>query len=135
MRITREKHMAYLTRLMPLLALALVAQCILYMQWAPIEIAVDVSIFEGIGIILFAIGFALYDHFHIVSLHRNHLSIKFPLLSIEEDILYSQIQSIDVEATKHAYYNVTLTLRDGAQYKLYYLDDVQELKCLVKATA
>ncbi len=127
--------MAYIVKLMPFLLLALVAQCYVYMQWAPFDIALDVSIFMGIGLILIAGGFALYDHFHKVQLHRNHLVIKFALMNYEEEILYRNIQDLDVEVTKHAYYNVTMTMRDGSICKLYYLDDVQDLKSYIKSAA
>lgn len=135
MRITREKHMAYIVKLMPFLLIALVAQCYVYMQWAPYDIALDISIFTGIGLVLTAAGFALYDHFHKVQLHRNHLVVKFALMNYEEEILYRNIQELDVEVTKQAYYNVRLTMKDGSSCKLYYLDDVQDLKSFIKAAA
>jgi hypothetical protein len=135
MIITRKKHMSYLVGLMPLLFIALAIQCYIYTQWISYDLAIDVSIFMGMGVVLTATGFAIYDHFHKVQLYRRHLSIKFALINYEEEILYRHIQYMDVETTEHAYYNVTLTLVDQSIYKLYYLDDIQELKSLIKAAA
>ena len=132
MEITREKHMNYLTRLMPVLLLAYIVQSYLYMQWAPKDLAIDVSIFVGVGICLIALCFALYDHFHKVELHRHHLVIGINLLKYREEILYRNIQEVEVEVSKHAFYNVTLTLRDGTIHKIYYLDDVQDLKKMIR---
>lgn len=133
MRITREKHMTYLTRLMPVLALAYLAQCYLYKWWSPGSLSIDVSVFVGVGIILVAIGFAIYDQFHVVKLHRHHLSFGIDWLGMKEEVLYRNVESLEVEVTRHAFYNVTLILRDGQVFKLYYLDDVRDLKELVKA--
>lgn len=132
MRITREKHLSYITRLMPFLILAYIGQSYLYLKFAPRHLAVDVSLFVGVGIVLIALAFTLYDHFHKVTLHHNHLAISIEVLNYQEEILYGHIQSIEVEVSKHAYYNVTLNLRDGRSVKMYYLDDVQDLKHLVK---
>lgn len=128
MRITREKHLNYLTRLMPFLFGAYILQCYLYLQWAPRDLALDVALFMGIGIVLVSLGFAFYDQIHTVKLHRHHLVISIDLIKYKEEILYSHIQHIKVNPSSHAFYNVTLTLRNGETHKLYYLDDVEELK-------
>lgn len=128
MRITREKHLNYITHLMPYLFLAYVVQCFLYLQLAPRELALDVSLFLGIGIALTAIGFAVYDQLHTVQLHRHHLLISIDLIKYREEILYSHIHDIQVITSPHAFFNVILTLQDGRKLRLYYLDDVEELK-------
>lgn len=127
--------MSHLVRLMPLLILAIIAQYYLYTQWTPIELALDVSLFMGIGIALIAGGFGLYDQFHQVHLYRNHLEVKFNLMGYHEEILYRDIEDIDIQVTKHAYYNVTLYLWDGSTCKLRYLDDVHDLKAMMKGVA
>lgn len=132
MEITREKHLDYMVRLMPILLLAYLAQILLYLKFAPRQLAIDISVFLAVGLVLIALAFALYDHFHTVLLHRNHLEIKFPIFKYHEEILYQNIQSIEIKATRHAYYNVKLYLRDGQELRLYYLDDVQELKRCIK---
>lgn len=131
MQITRVKHMSHLVRLMPLLILAIVAQGYLYTQWRPVEMALDVSIFMAIGVAFMAAGFGLYDQFHQVYLYRKHMLVKFDLIGYCEEILYQEIQDIEVEVTRYGYYNVTLYLTDGSTCKLPYLDDVQELKAML----
>lgn len=133
MKLTRDKHLSYLVSLMPWLILALGLQCYAYLQWAPREIAIDVTIFMGIGLILATGLFAGYDQFHQIQLHRHHMHIKF--LDIDEEILYRNIQFIDIEESRHGFYNVLLTLKDGTEYKLWYLDDISGLQSSVKAAA
>ena len=132
MKISRDKHLAYVSRLMPFLLGAYVLQTIIYLNFAPRAIVVDVMIFQAIAIVLTALCFVLYDHFHIVKLHRNHLVVGFDLANYKEEILYRNISAFKVEVTKYSYYNVTLDLRDGSTIKLYYLDDVEDLKQMIR---
>lgn len=127
MKITREKHMAHLVRLMPILLLAVGVQYYFYTWWAPTQIVVDVTIFMTIGLGLIALGFAFYDHFHTVQLHRHYLAVTFSPIQYHEEILYRNIEGVDVETTKHSYHNVTLYLRDGSTCKLWYLDEIETL--------
>jgi uncharacterized membrane protein YczE len=128
MKITREKHLNYIGNLMPYLFMAYVVQCFLYLQFAPRELAMDVSLFLGIGIVLIALCFATYDQLHSVHLYKHHLLITIDLIKYREEILYSHIHDIAVNSSSHAFYNITLTLWDGRRVRLYYLDDVDELK-------
>jgi hypothetical protein len=132
MRITREKHLASIVRLMPWILIGLGIQAYAFLHWAPTSVVIDVSIFSGIGLSLVAISMSFYDHFHQVRLHRNYLHVSYPLVGHEEEILYRDIEYMDIEVSKHAYYNVTLTLRAGESLRLNYLDDVQDLKSYVK---
>lgn len=132
MKITREKHMAHLVRLMPFLLLAVVVQGLVYQYWVPRDMALDVSIFMGIGIALIGVAYGLYDHFHQVRLYPHFLQVRFDLMGQFEEVLYRDITDMKVEVTRQAYYNVTLLLRDGSNLKLRYLDDVQELKSYLK---
>jgi hypothetical protein len=134
MKISREKHLRHMTRLMPYLMLAYAAQSYLYLKYVPEHIAVDVTIFVGVGIVLVTAGFALYNHFHQVSLHKHHLSSGLMVFGLKEEILYRNIQYLDIETSRHGYFNVTLYLRDGTIHKLFYLDDVSELNALIKSS-
>lgn len=134
MRITREKHLAYITGLMPYLFLAYGLQVWLYLKLAPREVAIDVSLLMGVGLAILALCYALYDHYHQVILHRHHLIAGFDWPNYREEILYRNITSMEIKPNRHAFYNVTLHLRDGRSLTLYYLDDVEELKQLIRSS-
>ena len=122
MTITRENHHRYMTRLAPLLVLLLVIQTWLYQRFVPQEMATDVSLFVGVGLVLMLVAFHVHNEYHRVHLRENYLELKFDLLNYHQEILYRKICEIDVQNTKHGYSNVRLTLKDGSTHRIFYID-------------
>lgn len=131
MKITREKHQRYINRLTPALMILIAFQAYLYSVYAPGPHVQEVTYFL-LGGLLFLVGsFCVYDHFHQITLHGNHLEIKFSLLDLNEEILYGQIQEVKIREHRFAFADVDLVLRDGRIQRLRHVDNAHQVKDLV----
>ena len=122
MTITRDNHHRYMTKLAPLMVVALIIQTLIYQRFVPQEMATDVSIFVGAGLIMMLVAFYVHNEYHRVHIRENYLELKFDLLNYHQEILYRNISEIDMDKTKHGYSNIRITLKDGSIHRIFYID-------------
>ncbi len=127
MEITRHHHLDHMTKLTPLLILAVVVQSYLYHRFAPAEIALEVTYFLAGSLILLILGYNAHHTFHKVSLKPNYLEIKVSPLKYQEEILYTNIEEVTFDNSRKPYGNLTLTLNCGKKCRIFYVDDVKKI--------
>lgn len=125
MKITREKHSLYMSRLAPLLFLAVVIQSYLYFKFFPAHLAQDITVFLGVGVALILAFFMAHNHFHQVEFRPNYLEIRIPPLKYKEEILYAHIVDMEVKRTRFGFGNVKLYLKDEDVMKIFYVDNAE----------
>lgn len=127
MEITREKHWQYMTKLTPILAVAVVIQSYLYFRYFPHDLAQDITVFLGIGLSMILGFFGLHNHFHQVELKPNYLRISIKPLKYEEEIVYRDVTGYEVTPSKHGFSTLKLELKDGRSLKIFYVDEVDRI--------
>lgn len=122
MQITRNNHLRYMAKITPLLLVLYVLQAILYQKFAPAHLSSDMNVFLGIGLAFIILSYYFYDHHHKIIFHPNYLEVRFDILKMKEEILYSNIQTVEVRKKRHQFAHVVLTLRDGNECHLHHVD-------------
>lgn len=132
MKITRENHAHYMGKLAPLLLVAYVAQTWCYYRYLSPALAHDISIFLGIGLILIAAAFLIHDYCYVATLHANHIEFRLHPFPYEDEVLYSEIESCEVVATRFPFSHVKLTTDEGKNIWLYNVDEPEKIVKAVK---
>lgn len=122
MQITRHNHVRYMAKITPFLLVLYVIQAMLYNHFAPPDMTSDINVFLGVGLALIILCYSFYDHHHKIIFRENYLEVSFELLRIKEEILYRNIQYIEITSRKKFYGNITLHLVDGSTSQLYHVD-------------
>lgn len=133
MPITRNFHLRYMTKMTPLLILLYIAQIWLYKHFAPTHLGNDFILFLGLGLALIIVSFHFHDQHHKIICHPNYIEIRFDLLGIKEEILYSSIASVKIKQKNQAFGSVTITDRNDRIYRLYNIDNPVHLASLMAA--
>lgn len=122
MQITRNNHLRHMAKMTPLLLLLYVAQVILYQRFAPLNMRGDINFFLGMGLAFIILCYHFYDIHHKIVFHPNYLEVRFDILRMNNEILYQNIEHIEIRKNKHQYANMILHLRDGSECHLYHVD-------------
>lgn len=126
MEITRTNHLRYMSKLTPLLVAMYILQVVLYQKFAPPALASDVCIFVGVGLALLIIAYQFYDHHHKIVFKANYLEVRFDLLGMKNEILYSNIDEIELKKRNNFFGHIILHLRDGSLCQLHHIDSPEE---------
>ena len=132
MKVTRENHAHYMGRLAPLLLAAYVAQTWCYYRFLSPALAHDISIFLGVGIILIAAAFLIHDFCYVATLHDNHLELKLSPFPYQDEILFRDIEEVEVVSTRFAFSHLKLTTDEGKNIWLYNVDDAHKISEAIK---
>lgn len=132
MKVTREDHAIYMGRLAPLLLVAYGAQTWCYSRYFSPALAHDISIFLGIGIILIAAAFLIHDLCYIATLHDNHIELKLTPFPYQDEILFQNIEKVEVVKTRFSFSHVKLTTDEGKNIWLYNVDDAHKISETIK---
>lgn len=133
MLITRNSHLRYMTKITPLLVLLYIAQIWLYRHFAPAHLGNDFIFFLGVGLVAIIGCFHFHDQHHKVICHPNYLEIRFDLLGIQEEVLYSEIVSVKIKQKNKNFGSLTITDRNDRVYHLYNIDNPIHLASLMAA--
>jgi hypothetical protein len=125
---TRENHLRYVNKLTPILVISYALQSYLYTRWAPPGLASEVIIFLGCSLALLIAGFIFFGKHHKIIFHEHHLEVSFALINYHQELLYRDIQWIELTPAKHGFATITLTARDHEQTKLFYVDNALAIK-------
>jgi hypothetical protein len=132
MKVTRENHASYMGRLAPILLFAYVAQTWCYYRFLSPALAYDISIFLGIGMILIAAAFLIHDHCYVATLHENHIELKLNPFPYQDEILFRDIENVEVVKTRFSFSHLKLTTDEGKTIWLYNVDDAQKISEAIK---
>lgn len=122
MHITRHEHVRYMAKWTPFLLFLYFLQAYLYLKFAPAHLASDMNVFLGVGLAIIILCYNFYDYHHKVFLKPNYIEVRFDILRRKEEILYQNIQNIEIKKQKKHFANMSLHLRDGSVCELYHVD-------------
>ncbi|MFL5785953.1 MAG: hypothetical protein ACJ76H_15145 [Bacteriovoracaceae bacterium] len=132
MKVTRENHAHYMGRLAPILLAGYVAQTWCYYRFLSPNLAYDISIFLGIGLILIAAAFLIHDFCYVATLKDNYLEIRLHPFPYEDEILYSDIEEVEVVSTRFQFSHLKLTTDEGKNIWLYNVDEAHKVAETIK---
>lgn len=122
MQITRHNHLRHMAKTTPFLILLYIAQVIIYQHFAPETMRGDINLYLGVGLSLIILCYHFYDLHHRIIFHPNYIEISFNILGMKEEILYQNINNVEVKKNKSNFGQLVLHLRDGREYPLYHVD-------------
>lgn len=127
-KISREKHLDHMVRVVPLLVLAYGIQCYFIMSHGPEEFAKNGLFFLGACLVIMISGFITYDLTHVVNFQADHLSISVSWLRYAKEISYHEIKSINVSDPGSNFSTLQLETINGKKYGFYFVDDADKIK-------
>ena len=127
MQITRNHHIRHMAKITPFLIILYIAQVIIYQRFAPESMRGDINLYLGLGLSLIILCYHFYDLHHKIILHQNYIEISFEILGIKEEILYQNINQVEVKKNKRNFGQLVLHLRDGREYPLYHVDTPEKV--------
>lgn len=122
MQITRNNHLRYMAKLTPVLIVLYGLQAVLYQRFAPAHLASDMNLFLGIGLALIILCYHFYDHHHQIVFRENYVEVRFDLLKMKEEILYSNIVHVEIRKKRHYFAHMVIHLRDGSVCHFHHVD-------------
>ena len=125
MKVTREKHFDYMFKLAPQLAAAYFVQAYFYLNYGPEQLAKEIVVTLGVGLILLVLGFYLHDQLHNINLHEDYLEVSFSPLKIKREVKYRDIINIEINKNKKDFSDITIEARDGRVIKLLRVDNAE----------
>jgi hypothetical protein len=125
---TRESHLKYVNKITPYLVVSFVVQSYIYQRWAPAGLASEVIIFIGCSLALLIAAMIFFDHHHKIIFHENHLEVRFDLIQYHQEVLYRDIQWVEITRSKHGFATLVVTGKDHVETKLFYLDNPLAIK-------
>jgi len=128
MKITRENHANFMTKVMPLLTLAYFVQAYFYLNYVPLHIAQEVVGCLGICLVGVFLYYFIYDRFHEVVLHQTYFEVKFTPLQIHQECLYREIVDVEISSGKRKFQNLKIHLKSGEVMKIAHVDDAQSVR-------
>lgn len=122
MQITRNNHLRHMAKTTPLLLILYVAQVIAYQKFAPTHLSGDMNLFLGIGLAAIILLYHFYDQHHKIVLKDNYVEVRFDILKMKEEILYSNIVHVEIRKKKNYYGHVVVYSRDGSICHFHHVD-------------
>ena len=127
-RLTREKHLDHMVRVVPFIVTGYAIQCYIIMQMGPVDFAVNGLLFLGACLAMMIVAFITYDLTHIVTCHDEDLSISVSWLSVNQSLRYHDIIRIEVSEPGQSFSTLKLTTKSGKKYDFYFIDDADKIK-------
>lgn len=122
MQITRQNHLRYMTKVTPLLLLLYVFQLYLYKTFAPAHMSSDIGLLLGVGLAFIIVCYHFYDHHHKIICHENYFEVRFDLLGMQEEILYSNITEVELKKKNDSFGHIIIHLRNGGVFHFHHVD-------------
>lgn len=122
MQITRNNHIRYMAKLTPVLIVLYGLQAVLYQRFAPPHMASDMNLFLGVGLAFIILCYQFYDHHHQIIFRENYVEVRFDLLKMKEEILYSNIVHVEIRKKRHYFAHIVIHQRDGSVCHFHHVD-------------
>ncbi len=127
-KITRERHLDHMVRVVPFIVTGYALQCFIILQVSPGEFTQrSLSVLGGFIAAMIA-GFITYDLKHMVTLNDHGLTVSF--LFGTKTIGYSDIIKVEVSDPGQSFATVKMTTVRG-RVRLHFVDRPDELKALL----
>ncbi len=130
--ISRQRHIDHFFKVIPIIFVIYCAQCFLFKVLFPTDLSIQMWIFILGSTLLTMMGLFLnYDLHHKVKIFENHLSVKYPLLFVNQVIKLSDIKDIEVAQPGAPFSNVLLRLHNGKKLTFYFVDEAENVAKLI----
>ncbi len=124
-KITREKHLDHLVRVVPVLVICYAVQCFFILNMGPnIITTLGLSVVGGI-LAAMIMGFIGYDLKHQVDLNQTELKIDFFFFS--QIISYDDILALEIRNPGQSFSTLVLKTSKG-ETVFYFIDDAEMVK-------
>lgn len=124
-KLTREKHLDHMVKVVPFIFLCYGIQCFTLYKIGYSAITGPTLLFLGVALAILTGCFTLYDLKHELVLKQDHLTIEF--LWYKKDIPYNTILSIDVHESEKSFCRLKIsTLK--SRHLFYFVDNGEEIK-------
>lgn len=123
-KVTREKHLDHLVRVVPLIVLGYGIQCYIFMQMKG-PFSSTTCLILGAMLIFMICSFVFYDVNHQITLNEDHLEFRF--LTLKKVISYQDIVSIEITDPTETFGTVMIRAKHG-KFRLYFVDDIDKIK-------
>lgn len=128
MKVTRENHSSFMTKVMPALTLAYFIQAYFYLNYGPDGLAQEVVGCMGLSLVGIFIYYFVYDHYHQVVLHPTYVEISFAPLQLQKECFYREILDVEIEEGKKSFHHVKIHLKNGEVLKLAHVDNAHSIR-------
>lgn len=125
-KLTREKHLDHMVKVVPFIVMGYAIQCYIIMQMGVDAFATDALIFLGGCLGLMIAGFIFYDLKHQVEFSETHFVVTWLGRSVR--VAYEDIESVSVSEEGQSFATVSLRCRGGRKCGFYFVDDADKMK-------
>lgn len=119
-------------RLAPVLLAGYVAQAWCYYTFFSPNLAYDISVFLGIGLTLIVAAFLIHDYCYVATLKDNFIQFKLHPFPYEDEVLYRDIDEVEVVSTRFPFAHLKLTTDEGKNIWLYNVDEAHKVAETIK---
>lgn len=127
-KITREKHLDHLVRVVPLLCLAYGIQSFMMMSYAQGGPTGALVFLLGVSLALSVVALVTYDHRHHVAWDAQSFEVRAPWSFSTTTVAREKIQSIDVIGGPEEFQTVHVKLHDRRSFTFYFTDNGLDFK-------
>lgn len=127
MKITREKHLDHMVRVVPLIVMGYAIQCYIISGMNTSIGANSLLVLGGLLISMIA-GFIFYDMKHEVVL--NDFSMTTSFLGMKKEIPYADIFEIQNSSPQHNFGTLLIRSKTG-KFKFYFVDEADKVKTMI----
>jgi hypothetical protein len=130
-KITREKHLNHLTRVVPLLALAYGVQSYLMMKWSQGGPTGFLVMLLGISLAVSVLVLVTYDQRHTVTFGPDGFCVRYSWMFKPKNVLREEIKQIVVIGEADEFQSVVVALKTGRKVTFHFADNGEEFKTVL----
>ena len=127
-RITREKHLDHMVKVVPVIVLGYALQCYMIMKLGPGNFAQNSLLFLGLCLVAMIAGFITYDLKHKVEFKDRELVFYFAPFHNHITLSYHEIVSVELSEAGQSFATLTLLTSSGKKYRFYFVDEADKIK-------
>jgi len=131
-KITREKHLDHLVRVVPILCLAYGIQSFMMMNYAQGGATGVLVFLLGVSLALSVVALVTYDHRHHVAWNEESFEVRAPWSLTTTTIPREAIKSIEVMGGPEEFQTVSVVLHDRRRFTFYFTDNGLEFKAAME---
>jgi len=133
LKLTREKHLDHMVRVVPLVVFGFIIQSYLIMSIDPNEFGKNMVLLLAFSLGTLIAGLSIYDVTHHVTLLEDHLLIEMKWLGKQTKVNFSEIKDIHCRHPDQNFTTVDIILYDNTKYVFYFVDSPVMIKEWIKS--